>query len=71
MNNAGFYVFAVVAIFVAVMLLKHVVTCLVRTIIIIVLVMVLALSYYFLVGQYDPELHDAVVGAWQKYGGEE
>ena len=67
MSNAGFYIFAVIAVIVAVFLIKHVVTCLMRSIVFLVLLAVLAVAYYFLVGQYDPEIHDAVQGAWDKY----
>ena len=67
MSNAGFYIFAVIAVIVADLLVKHVVTCLMRSIIIVVLLILLAVAYYFFVGQYDPEIHDAVQGAWDKY----
>lgn len=67
MENAGFYIFAVVAVIIAALVLKHVVTCLMRTLVVVVLVIVLAFAYYFLVGQYDPEMHDAVENAIQNY----
>ena len=60
MNNTGFYIFALVAVVIAGFLLKHVVTCLLRTIVVIVLLIVLAFAYYFLVGQYDPEIQGAI-----------
>ena len=67
MNNTGFYIFALVAVIIAGFILKHVVTCLMRSVVVVVLLIILAVSYYFLVGQYDPEVHDAVQGAWDKY----
>lgn len=67
MDNTGFYVFALVAIVIVGFILKHVVTCLMRTIVVVVLLVVLAFAYYFLVGQYDPEMHDAVENALQNY----
>jgi len=67
MSNTGFYIFALVAVIIAGFILKHVVTCLMRSVVVIVLLIVLAVAYYFLVGQYDPEVHDAVQGAWDKY----
>ena len=67
MSNTGFYIFALVAIVIAGFILKHVVTCLMRSIVVVALLIILAVAYYFLVGQYDPEVHDAVQGAWDKY----
>ncbi|MCR5157745.1 MAG: hypothetical protein K6D37_01310 [Prevotella sp.] len=67
MSNAGFYIFALVAIVIAALVLKHVITCLMRSIVIVVLLVILALAYYFFIGQYDPEMHDAVENALQKY----
>lgn len=67
MNNTGFYIFALVAVIIAGFILKHVVTCLMRSVVVVVLLIILAVAYYFLVGQYDPEVHDAVQGAWDKY----
>ena len=67
MSNLGFYIFALVAIVIGGFILKHVVTCLMRTIVIVVLLIVLAVVYYFLVGQYDPEVHDAVEQALEQY----
>ena len=67
MSNTGFYVFALVAVIIVAFILKHVVTCLMRTIVVVVLLVVLAFAYYFFVGQYDPEMHDAVENALQNY----
>ena len=47
--------------------MKYVVSCLTRLIILFVTVFGLALVYYFFVGQYDPEIHDAVENAVEKY----
>lgn len=66
MSNAGFYIFALVAIVIAALLLKHVITCLMRTVVIIVLLVALALAYWFFVGQYDPEVSEPVRDAWHK-----
>lgn len=66
-NNTGFYLFAVIAVVIGALLFKRVVTCMMRSVVIIGLVIVLALAYYLLVGRYDPEVHDAVHDAWQKY----
>ena len=67
MSNTGFYIFALVAVIIAALVLKHVVTCLMRSVVGVVLLIILAVAYYFFVGQYDPEVHDAVQGAWDKY----
>ena len=67
MSNTVFYIIAVVAIILAVGLMKYVVSCLMRTIILLVTVVGLALVYYFFVGQYDPEIRDAVEQAVEKY----
>ena len=67
MSNTVFYIIAVVAIILAVGLMKYVVSCLMRTIILLVTVVGLALVYYFFVGQYDPEIRDAVDQAVEKY----
>ena len=67
MNNIGFYIFAIIAIIVGVLIIKHVVTCLVRSIVIVVLLIILGLGWYFFVGQYDPEIHDAFMNAFEKY----
>ena len=67
MSNTVFYIIAVVAIILAVGLMKYVVSCLMRTIILLVTVVGLALVYYFFVGQYDPEIRDAVEHAVEKY----
>jgi amino acid permease len=68
MSNTAFYIVAVVALIVAVTLMKYVVSCLMRSVILILTVVALALVYYFFVGQYDPEMHDAVEQAVEKYG---
>ena len=62
-SNAGFYIFAIVAIIVAGLLFKHVVTCMMRSVIILVLLAALAVAYYLFIGQYDPEIREAVSGA--------
>lgn len=67
MSNAVFYVVALVAIIIAVALMKYVVSCLMRALILFVTVAGLALVYYFFVGQYDPEIRDAVEQAVEKY----
>ena len=67
MSNVGFYIFAIIAVIIAALLLKNVVTCLIRTIIIVVLLIVLAFAYWYLVGQYDPEMQEAVNGAVETY----
>lgn len=67
MSNTVFYIIAVAAIIVAVIIMKYVVSCLTRLIILFVTVFGLALVYYFFVGQYDPEIHDAVENAVEKY----
>ncbi len=67
MSNTVFYIIAVVAIILAVGLMKYVVSCLMRTVILLVTVVGLALVYYFFVGQYDPEIRDAVEQAVEKY----
>ena len=67
MSNTVFYIIAVVAIILAIGLMKYVVSCLMRTIILLVTVVGLALVYYFFVGQYDPEIRDAVEHAVEKY----
>ena len=60
MSNIAFYFFALVAIAIAVTVMKYVVTCLMRCVVLAVLVVVLAVSYYIFVGQYDPEVRNAV-----------
>ena len=67
MSNTVFYIIAVVAIILAVGLMKYVVSCLMRTVILVVTLVGLALVYYFFVGQYDPEIRDAVEQAVEKY----
>ena len=67
MSNTVFYIVAVVAIIIAVGLMKFVVSCLSRAIILIVTVVGLALVYYFFVGQYDPEVRGTVKQAVEKY----
>ncbi len=67
MSNIAFYIFALVAIVIAAFILKNVVTCLVRAIVVVVLLVVLAFAYYFLVGQYDPEIQNAVNDALNNY----
>ena len=67
MSNTVFYIIAVVAIILAIGLMKYVVSCLMRTVILLVTVVGLALVYYFFVGQYDPEIRDAVEQAVEKY----
>ena len=66
MSNTGFYIFALVAVVIAGFILKHVVTCLMRSVVVVVLLVVLAVVYYFFVGQYEPEVHDAVQNALEK-----
>ena len=67
MSNTVFYIIAVVAIILAIGLMKYVVSCLMRAVIILVTVVGLALVYYFFVGQHDPEIRDAVEHALEKY----
>ncbi len=67
MSNTVFYIIAVVAVIVAVGLMKFVVSCLMRTVILVVTLVGLAFVYYFFVGQYDPEIRDAVDQAVEKY----
>ncbi len=67
MSNTVFYIIAVVAIILAIGLMKYVVSCLMRTVILVVTLVGLALVYYFFVGQYDPEIRDAVDQAVEKY----
>ena len=66
MSNTAFYIFAIVAIIIALAIMKYVVTCLMRTVVLCVLVVVLAAVYYFFVGQYNPEVRDAVEHAKEK-----
>ena len=66
MSNTTFYIIAIVAIILAVMVMKYVVSCLTRSIILIVTLAGLALVYYFFVGQYDPKVHKAVEEAVEK-----
>ena len=54
MSNTVFYIIAVVALIAAVTLMKYVVSCLMRSVILLVTLVGLALVYYFFVGQYDP-----------------
>jgi hypothetical protein len=63
MNNTSFYIFAIIAVIIAGFVLKHVITCLMRTVVVVILLAVLAAAYYFFIGQYDPEVHDAVENA--------
>ena len=49
MNNVSFYVFALVAIVIGVLLLKKFVGCLIRSVVVIALLAALAAAYYFLV----------------------
>ena len=65
-NNTGFYVFAVIAVVIGALLFKRVVTCMMRSVVILVLAAVLALAYYFFIGQYDPEVEQAVKDALEK-----
>jgi len=67
MSETGFYIFALVAVVIAAFILKNVVTCLMRTVVVVVLLAILAGVYYFFVGQYDPEVHDAVENALERY----
>jgi hypothetical protein len=67
MSNTVFYIIAVVALIAAVTLMKYVVSCLMRSVILLVTLVGLALVYYFFVGQYDPEIHDAVEQALEEY----
>jgi len=67
MSNTVFYIIAVVAVIVAVGLMKFVVSCLMRAVILVVTLVGLAFVYYFFVGQYDPEIRDAVDQAVEKY----
>lgn len=67
MSNTVFYIIAVVAIILAVGLMKYVVSCLMRAVILFVTVAGLALVYYFFVGQYNPEIRDAVEHTVEKY----
>ena len=60
MSNTVFYIIAVVAIVLAVALMKFVVSCLMRAVILFLTVAALALVYYFFVGQYDPKVRHAV-----------
>lgn len=67
MSNTAFYIFALAAIIVAALTMKHIVSCAMRIVVVVVLAVVLAAVYYFFVGQYDPEMHDAVESALEKY----
>ena len=67
MSNTVFYIIAVVALIIAVGIMKYVISCLMRAVILFVTVAGLALVYYFFVGQYDPEIHDAVENAVEQY----
>jgi hypothetical protein len=60
MNNAGFYIFALIAVVVAALIMRHVVTCLMRAIVIALLLVVLAGAYYLFIGQYDPETYEMI-----------
>lgn len=60
MNNAGFYIFAIFAIVIAALIMRQAVGCLSRGIIIGLLLVVLAVAYYLLIGQYDPELEATI-----------
>ena len=62
MNNTAFYIFAVVAVIVAAFIMKQVVTCLMRSVVFIVLLVVLAVAYYVLVGQHEPEVRHFIEG---------
>ena len=66
MSNTVFYIIAVVAVIVAVGLMKFVVSCLMRAVIILVTVVGLALVYYFFVGQHDPKVRHAVEDTIEK-----
>ena len=62
MNQPLFYVYALVAVIIAAFVLKRVITCLMRIIVVVVLIVALAVGYYLFIGQYDPNiqgfLHD-------------
>lgn len=60
MNNASFYIFAIIAIVIAALILRQAVGCLTRGVIIGLLLVVLAVAYYLLIGQYDPELQATI-----------
>ncbi len=49
MNNVSFYVFVLIAIVIGVLLLKRVVSCLLRSVVIIALLAAIAVAYYLLV----------------------
>ena len=66
MSNTVFYIIAVVAIILAVGLMKYLVSCLSRAIILIVTVAGLALVYYFFVGQHAPKVRQAVEDTIEK-----
>lgn len=67
MSNAGFYIFGLIAIIIAVMVMKHVVTCLMRSLVIIVLLAVLAVAYYLFIGQYDTVTNQKVNSMIEDY----
>lgn len=60
MGNAGFYIFAVFAIVIAALIMRQVMGCLMRGIVVAVLLIVLATAYYLFIGQYDPELKQSI-----------
>jgi hypothetical protein len=55
MNNVSFYIFALLAIVIGVLLFKKVLTCLMRSIVILMLLAALAVAYYFLVYTQAPQ----------------
>lgn len=63
MNNVGYYIFALIAIVIAALILKHVVGCLMRCVVVVVLLLLLAIVLYFV----DPEIQEAVKNALASY----
>lgn len=55
MNNVSFYVFVLIAIVIGVLLLKRVVSCLLRSVVILALLAAIAVAYYLLVYPSAPQ----------------
>ena len=68
MNQPLFYLYALVAVIIAAFVLKQVVTCLMRTLVVIVLIVAVAIGYYLFVGQYNPDVQHFVHQALGKLG---
>ncbi len=68
MNQPLFYLYALVAVIIAAFVLKQVVTCLMRTLVVIVLIVAVAVGYYLFVGQYNPDVQNFVHQVLGKLG---